>query len=243
MRQSQKTGQEICQQKGQRPGQIVAILQEIAGELPAHDLRTVPAQPEQHARIEGFDAVGHLREAVKQPACQLRQPGMVALAGLDFHDQRGFPGKERQHFLQIGDLFLRPLQPAGIQLLRGHIADVPLHAGGALQTLVVHDHQTAVPAQMYVQLRAVARLYGKPESGKRIFGNALPAVMQPPVGVVIAFQSEKTGLSAFGAECQQPQQAKQQQNAGADPKNNHKISPLYPGLPALFLRRAGYLRA
>ena len=116
---------------------------------------------------------------------------MVALAGLDFHDQRGFPGKERQHFLQIGDLFLRPLQPAGIQLLRGHIADVPLHAGGALQTFVVHDHQTAVPAQMYVQLHAVTRSGCQTEGGNGIFRHGLIPGMKSPVGEV---HPQKGGL-------------------------------------------------
>ena len=177
-------------------------------------------QPEQDPWIKGLHAELQVRILIQQRADPLRQNGVVFAKRLDLHNQRCLPLKQGQDLLQIGDALPCSLQGQAVQLLRRAVADVFVHTGGPQQALVVHDHQTAVLAQMNVQLSTVTVLHCKAEGCQGIFRHALFAVMEAPVGVVISRQTVKTGLAAFATQAQNIQQQQYDNNSRNDVKHH-----------------------
>lgn len=221
IRRGQEAGHQVGQQEGRREYQSVAVLQEIAGELAAHDLRAMAAQPPQHARVEGLDAVDELREAVEQLAGALCQLGVIALVGLDLDDQRRLALMDRQDLLQIGHGLVRSLQTAGCQLLSRHVAEPAVHAGGALQAFVVHDDELAVLGQMDIQLGAVAMLHCTAEGKQGVLRHAVFRIVQAAVGIIILTQSGKSGFFSLAENHEQPQKPQRQKHDQADPNSFH----------------------
>ena len=152
------------------------------GQLPPDDVPGMEAEPGHHQRIEALNA--HAAPvAVQQPqslAAKLPVVGAVLQLQND-----GPPAPDHpQHIRQQGDALLRSAEPELLQLLEGIVLHPARYAADPLQRVIVEYHHLSVPAQMYVQLHAVALPGCQTESGDGVFRHGLIPGMKSPVGKV-----------------------------------------------------------
>ena len=217
-------GKEIGQAvSGDEPDIIRKIIpggKEILSQLAPDDVRTMAPQPHQAPVVKGLHAEAALI-LLQLLAGDLRQLVVVAVHGLQLHNQGNLALNQVQHIGKGGNGFRGVSQMVLAQFLGGQILHPAGLTGGAVEQGVVDYRQVAVFGQVQVQLDAVAVFHGGPEGGQTVLRQT--AVVEATVGVgpVLKLRPARVAAPAAGA-----QQIKQNQG---DEYAQHREPPGFSG--------------